>query len=197
MLIERGFRARFIIKFCLLIIAGVLMLGSVLYLIGHKELGTTYSQAISTIIGLKNLLIPTIIVTIFIQIVILCLITIFLTLYTSHKVAGPVYRLERSFKEVEEGNLAINIHFRTDDQMKELERAFNEMALGINGMVADIRKGFYKTKGLERRLKEVIDKEGPLEKLRPILQDLKKESGKLKKRINREITPISHLPKGG
>jgi nitrogen fixation/metabolism regulation signal transduction histidine kinase len=52
---------------------------------------------------------------------------VFLAMSTAHRIAGPYIRLQRTFREVSEGNLDLTLKFREYDRLEELEEAFNAM----------------------------------------------------------------------
>jgi HAMP domain-containing protein len=51
---------------------------------------------------------------------------VLLTIFVSHKVAGPVYRLEKTCHELIEGDYTEKIALRKGDEMQNLARLFNE-----------------------------------------------------------------------
>lgn len=56
-------------------------------------------------------------------IIIVCLGTIFLT----HKIAGPIYRIRMLLKQVHEGNLNVVFKLREEDQLQGLANSLNEV----------------------------------------------------------------------
>ena len=50
-----------------------------------------------------------------------------LGIMTAHRVAGPFLKLKNAFKEIQDGNLDYRIKFRTEDELTDLESAFNKM----------------------------------------------------------------------
>jgi methyl-accepting chemotaxis protein len=54
----------------------------------------------------------------------------------SHRVAGPVYRFERSAEEVSKGDLTSRVFLREGDQLVDLRDAFNGMVDTLRGKVA-------------------------------------------------------------
>jgi len=52
---------------------------------------------------------------------------VFLTVFFSHKIAGPVFRIELACKRVIDGDYGEEIHLRTGDKMGNLAKLFNEM----------------------------------------------------------------------
>src|SRR5258706_2199036 len=59
-----------------------------------------------------------------------CLLALALTclgIFTTHRIAGPLIKLQKSFEEVKSGNFDYRIRFREEDELLELEVTFNEM----------------------------------------------------------------------
>ena len=54
-------------------------------------------------------------------------ITFILSIFLSHRIAGPLYRLKKSTEEVSRGNFDQRIAFRKNDHFIELQDTFNEM----------------------------------------------------------------------
>ena len=50
----------------------------------------------------------------------------------SHRVAGPAYRLMKSFEEVKAGNLDCHIRLRKGDHLTDVADKFNEMLAWLN-----------------------------------------------------------------
>ena len=79
-------------------------------------------------------------------IVIIAIISIFV----SHKIAGPVYRLEESTKLIDSGDLTHRVHLRQGDELGDLQDAFNEMSESLSKMV-------YKDREIIERLAKTGD----------------------------------------
>jgi methyl-accepting chemotaxis protein len=72
------------------------------------------------------------------------------TLLLSHRVAGPLYRFEKSSEEVAAGNLTHKVFLRREDEMEELRNSFNAMVDALRGKVAgDMACAFRARKMLE------------------------------------------------
>jgi methyl-accepting chemotaxis protein len=156
--IEGGFRIRFIVKFCLLFISGIVILGFFLYFIGYRELGITYSQAISTMVSLKQILFPAIIISILVQVVIISIVAIFVSLFASHKIAGPIYRMEKSMVAIGEGDLSsFEISLRDKDQIQDLAKSFEEMSRGFQEKINAVKDSFKKIEKGKIKLDEMIE----------------------------------------
>lgn len=54
-------------------------------------------------------------------------ITFLLSIFLSHRIAGPIHKLRKSMEEVSKGNFDLRISFRKNDHFMELQDTFNEM----------------------------------------------------------------------
>ncbi len=54
-------------------------------------------------------------------------IAMFMVLYATHKIVGPMYRFKKICEQVGEGNLDTQISLREKDQFQELGLAFSDM----------------------------------------------------------------------
>ncbi len=103
------------------------------------------------------------------------LLIILITLYVSHRIAGPIYRFEKSAQIVSSGDLTHRVSLRTGDELTELQEEFN-------GMLANLQALVRKDRGIAAELRGRIDAllaappDGPLgEKLRRDLEILKRD----------------------
>jgi len=56
-------------------------------------------------------------------------------IYLTHKIAGPLYRFEKSMEAVGRGDLTHVVKTRKGDELKDLEEAFNEMIISLREKV--------------------------------------------------------------
>lgn len=64
-------------------------------------------------------------------------------LIISHKIAGPVYRLEKVARDVSRGDLTSNVNLRRDDELKNLSDAFNSVIDNMQRLVKKDKKLIY------------------------------------------------------
>ena len=79
-----------------------------------------------------------------------------LTLVTSHKIAGPIYRLEQNIHSIREGNLTVNTTFRTGDQIQELAETLNDLTRTLNHRVRSIKDGLHEVERFEEELQQLL-----------------------------------------
>ena len=62
------------------------------------------------------------------------------TLFVSHRIAGPLYRIDQCLKKITEGDLSVRGHLRKGDQAVEIMQSFNTMAEGLEDSVKRLKK---------------------------------------------------------
>jgi len=104
----------------------------------------------------------------------------------SHRVAGPLYRVEKIAEELGRGNLNVNVRFRKGDDLQELAASLNAMIGNIRDMVAEDKKIIENLSEMSEKLKKDMegdkdlkqDVKETIEKINEIVKRLKKESDK-------------------
>src|SRR3989304_2114947 len=128
-LVESDFKLQFGLKFCMLTIAGMLALPIFIFFATAESLGSTYRTAIYTIYNLKVHIFPLMFAS-FYSVFILAVVTVsiaVISVFFSHKIAGPIYRLEKTLDSVASGDLTVGAHLRTGDQLTVLADEVNAM----------------------------------------------------------------------
>jgi methyl-accepting chemotaxis protein len=100
-----------------------------------------------------------------------------ISLYVSHRFAGPIFRFEKSAQEVGAGDLTHRVSLRTGDELMELQEEFNGMVAGLQALVQ-------KDRNLALRVSERLDeiaKKIPDDSARGELKDLQVELAHLTK----------------
>lgn len=64
-------------------------------------------------------------------------ITFMLSMFLSHRIAGPLFKLRRSLEEIGRGNYGLRITFRKNDHFMELQDTFNEMSQQLSSRQND------------------------------------------------------------
>jgi len=140
--IEKSFQARFILKFCGLIGLGGVLTTGLLYL--WAKGATTVSIVNSRVIvtTTADFILPLLIQTVIIVTILIAIATIAVTLFVSHKIAGPLYRFKRIMEAMGEGDFLNQVKIRKGDQLQDLAKIFDDMIvknrLKIKALKADL-----------------------------------------------------------
>jgi methyl-accepting chemotaxis protein len=135
-LIKTGLQLRYmgiIVSTMLLVAFGV---GWIIYYTSWNRISTTPDLTIDRLAGIFDE-----VNSLLVRWVVIFLIAIaILSVFVSHKIAGPVYRLERSTKIVAAGDLTQTVKLRHGDELRDLQDAFNTMSESLRKMVAKDRE---------------------------------------------------------
>ncbi|MFH1414548.1 MAG: hypothetical protein ABIH89_00475 [Elusimicrobiota bacterium] len=113
------------VKYAVMISAVMILMTGISQFYTYRTLQTLLPQILSTEIGSKisslqmNLLIISIVYTVIMTIV---------SIYITHRMAGPVYRIEEDVRNMSENpSMAFRFNLRTSDEFQELADALNSM----------------------------------------------------------------------
>lgn len=137
--IKKGFQANFIVKFCLLIMAACSVLSVSAYLLSQKTLTTAFENSRLVIKSTADFILPTLLVSSTASGIIICLATIIVVLFVSHKIAGPIYRFEKTAEAISEGNLTSGLRIRKDDQLQPLASSLDEMEASLRNNISELK----------------------------------------------------------
>lgn len=151
--IKKRYQFRFATHFCGSVLVAVTLAMTIFYLYTNKELGSTYFQCCVTLQGLRDNIWPAMIFTGGIVIIFSTLAVLIITLIGSHKIAGPIYRLERSLESIGNGDLSQRIIFRKYDAVDGLADDINSTSEILNTKISTISKNIEEIKEETKRLR--------------------------------------------
>lgn len=177
--IEKGFQAKFILKFCVLVAIGGLLTIGILYFMAAQSTTVTIVNSRVVVRTTADFLLPVFIQTVLIVTIIVSLATIVVTLLVSHKIAGPLYRFKKAMQGLGEGDFSSDFHIRRPDQLQDLANEFNNMISKIRQQLNTIRENFI---SLKTKLDNFSENEVPSHKQSSLIE-LKRISEELNKII--------------
>lgn len=177
--IDKNFQTRFILKFCILVFIGGLLTIAALYLLAMQS--TTVSIVNSRVVArtTADFILPILIQTVAIVTIVVGLATIILTLLTSHKISGPLYRFKKVLQTLEKGDFSSEFHIRRLDQLQDLANTFNSMIKATKQELSHLKANFI---SLKEKLDSVCAQEVS-ENKRSNFSELKRLSEELNKII--------------
>ena len=176
-LLQRAFTLRFGLKLCLLILLGGGALLFLLYLSLAANVGSSYTQAIYTIYDLKLRILPLIFASSY-SLLVLFVVTIAvaaISVFYSHKIAGPIFRLERNMEQIGSGDLTVSTRLRGGDQLSLLADDLNSMVRSLNHTARGLSEALEEAKRSEEALRELLSRGEPAqEEIRAAIDDLRR-----------------------
>jgi len=137
--IKKKFQFQFILKFCLLLLGGVIISTVLLFSFSKGTLTSSFQDSRLIIENTGSAILPAVIYTNLITLGVITVAAIGITLFVSHKIAGPLYRFENELRDVSQGNLTKQITLRRKDQMTEVVEGLNDMISNLHERVSDIQ----------------------------------------------------------
>ncbi|MBN1353600.1 MAG: HAMP domain-containing protein [Candidatus Omnitrophica bacterium] len=165
--IKKKFQRDFIIKFCSLVILGSAISGSIIYLMSMSAVTTTFENLRLVIKSTADYILPAVLLSSAVVIILIGFAAIIVTLFTSHRIAGPLYRLEKDIDEIASGNLRKKVNLRKTDELKAL-------AASLNGMTGKLRSDIEGVKNIVSEIEYGVgspDLKEKIEKLKSILSN--------------------------
>lgn len=159
--INKEFQSKFILKFCLLLLAGTVVSTTLLLFFSQDTLTSSFQQSRLVIENTSKAILPALIYTGLITLGLISFATIIVTLFVSHKIAGPLFRLEKELKEIGAGNLTKNVKLREKDQLTAMADSVNEMTHSLHGNIFEIQtmiKELLESASEKKDPPELIDK---------------------------------------
>lgn len=147
--IKQKFQRDFILKFCALVVAGSCLSGLIIFRMSGSTLTTAFRHSRLTIMSTADFILPAVLLSSAVVIVLVGLAAIGVTLFASHRIAGPLYRMEKDIQEVARGNLNVRFNLRSTDELKAMASSLDDMVAALRTNVTELNKT---VAALEKRL---------------------------------------------
>lgn len=170
--IDREFQTKFILRFWIPIILTALISACVVYYYSSQSTTTVFENSRLMIKATTEFIRPGLVLSTLISIAIVGIATIVVMLFVSHRIAGPIYKLESSLGRLGSGDLSFDIHFRKRDELKDVAEIFNSASKSLNSLIGDV-------KAESSRLNSAITE------IKPLLEKLPKDEDGLQETIKK------------
>jgi hypothetical protein len=170
LMINKRFQYGLIIRFILVNIFILAVYGGFLYLFLDNEIQSNLFSAHVFYKSMKEMMLPIILTLSALNIIVSSIIISVIVLYTSHRIAGPLYRFKTVIHEICQKNLQPFLTLRKKDELFPLSEILQEM-------VQMLRKDGIRIQEIQMRLKEINQKENnidlatEIENLEEIIQE--------------------------
>jgi methyl-accepting chemotaxis protein len=126
-LLKETFQSAFIIKFCsIVLIAAIVITGLILWLTQDSTTVAIYNTKVQ-VKSTADFIQPIVVSVILTVTIVSAAGLILLTLFISHRIAGPIFRLKKEIDAMAKGSLKRNFSLRSKDQLKDLSESLNRM----------------------------------------------------------------------
>ena len=171
--IRKDYQFKFILKFCLIVLAGSIISTAFLFFFAQGTLTSSFEHSRLVIRNTATAIMPAVILTNVITLIVITFATIVVVLFISHKIAGPMFRFEKDLKDIGQGDLTKKVRLRKKDQ-------FTNLSDSLNIMTATLHEKVVSTQAEVEQLIELASKE-------KAPQELVKGLNNLHKRLNQHF----------
>jgi methyl-accepting chemotaxis protein len=92
-----------------------------------QDLGSSYQQAYATLHNLQKVLLPIISLSVLIYLIVGSGIVAIVTIFISHSIAGPIFKMEQFAASLQRGELDFSMRLRSGDQISLLAESLREL----------------------------------------------------------------------
>lgn len=138
--IEKDFQRNFIIKFSLVALGAMITASLVLYFLSKDTITATYRFHSLALQSTADAIMPSLIITNVAVLVGFIIATVYVTLYISHKIGGPLYRFSQDLQQIGQGNLSIRIRLRQYDQLRDFAQTINTMVQNLESSALQVEQ---------------------------------------------------------
>jgi methyl-accepting chemotaxis protein len=156
--IQKDYQFKFILKFCLIVLAGSILSTAILFFFAQGTLTSSFEHSRLVIRNTATAIMPAVILTNVITLIVIAFATIVAVLLISHKIAGPMFRFEKDFTDIGQGDLTKKVRLREKDQ-------FANLSDSLNIMTATLHEKVVSTEAEVKQLIELASKEKAPQKL--------------------------------
>jgi methyl-accepting chemotaxis protein len=167
-LIDRSFQFRLMGKFVLINTVILVLFGALIYVFFSSEISANLASAHVMYRNVSEMLLPIVLTLSVLNILFTAIVIVVVVLYSSHKIAGPVYRFNEALKAVTAGDLAPLTRIREKDQFQELSDSFGEMTGVLSRDMGELKKGIEALKSLHAQSAGADDIDAALSRLEEI-----------------------------
>lgn len=190
-LVKKSFQIGFIVKFCLILVVASLIMGAIVYFYSGKTLTTAFVNSHLEIMSTRDFLLPLLIYSFLITVTVISILTIIMLLFISHRMAGPLYRMEKILNEMGEGVFPSleSIQFRGKDELKSLAEAMKKMIAYLKEKIGLLDEIKHELTVYEQRLE--VSLKGSKDEHKKELRQLKEKIPALQEKLSKIISSLS------
>lgn len=134
--VKREFQMWLLIRIVGVVLVSTLVAVLILYIFSRKEISSSFYTAHLQIRRVSDLLIPVMATGALVSL----LSGVILALFLPQKLAGPIYRIQKSLEGIRDGDLTEHIVLRKNDPFSDLADSVNETAAGLRAKFHEIKE---------------------------------------------------------
>lgn len=150
-LIDKQFQLAFIMKFCSVVVFSSLVIGAMIFFFTKDSTTVAIENTRVFVKPTADFILPQIVVTIIVVATVFSVVLFAMSLFATHRIVGPMYRLRKEIDNVRGGDLTGAFIIRDKDQLKGLAKSLGDMGAVLRQKHVELKD---RTDSLKEFLKE-------------------------------------------
>jgi methyl-accepting chemotaxis protein len=134
--VKREFQMWLLVRILGVVIFSTMVAVFILYFFSRKEISSSFYTAHIQIRRVSDLLFPVMTAGALVSL----LSGLILALFLPQKLAGPIYRIQKSLETIRDGDLTEHIELRKNDPFSDLADSVNQTAAGLRARIREIKE---------------------------------------------------------
>lgn len=127
--VDKKFQSNFIVKFCLLVLAGSLLTGVLTYIFTLQSTTVVFDKLQVVVKSTADFIMPVSLMVLVIVTALTSIVTVMMTMFISHRISGPLYKFSLELKKMQKGDLTSVVRIRSKDQFQETANDLEKMRI--------------------------------------------------------------------
>lgn len=142
--IDPSFQTRFIFRFSLIVLASSLLITALVLLLTWNSTTVTIEKTRVLVKPTTAFFLPVVLTTVVAVTIFSSLAVMALSLFQSHKIAGPLFRLKKEIDLLKEGAMDRNFTLRDKDQLQALALSLEEMSETLQDKHIELNSKYFR-----------------------------------------------------
>lgn len=138
--IDARFQIAFIARFCLITVLASALIVFLIYYFNRQTTTVAFENLKVVVKSTADFILPMMLQIMIGVTLLVGIATVAVALFTSHKIAGPLYRIKTDLDKFREGDLRGPIRVRGKDQAQKLALSFEEMRVEMKNSISLVKK---------------------------------------------------------
>jgi signal transduction histidine kinase len=144
--IDKAFQTNFIVKFSLVVILASMSIGGMVYSLFQDSTTVVIQNTKVLVKPTSDFILPGMVDILLFVTVVSALVVSVLSIITSHRISGPLFRLKKEIELVQQGIMGRSFNLRAKDQMQDLAKSLSEMSNVLKQKHTDMGQRYNKLK---------------------------------------------------
>jgi len=137
--IDKKFQAKFIIKFCLLVIIASLLTGISIYCFNLGTTTVAFEHSKVLVKSTGDFILPITLQILVIVTLLVSIATAAVALFTSNRISGPLFRFKAELEKMKSGDFSSSIRIRTEDQLQKMAHEIEETRISVKDSITVLK----------------------------------------------------------